>query len=123
MPNQPIHAQYGLGIYGPIGHVWSGGKIVQPERLPMARFFCAKQYTKGDERMTDKIEACAAILSDAAIERARENPELARADFESFCNVMWTDDSDMKRAGLTREEFRIALQSAWMKMPKADQHQ
>jgi hypothetical protein len=62
---------------------------------------------KGYEGMTDKIEACAAILCDAAIERAQENPELARADFESFCNVMWTDDGDMKRAGLTREEFRI----------------
>ena len=73
---------------------------------------------KGYEGMTDKIEACAAILCDAAIERAQENPELARADFESFCNVMWTDDGDMKRAGLTREEFRIALQSAWIKMPK-----
>ena len=42
------------------------------------------------------------------------------ADFESFCNVMWTDDGDMKRAGLTREEFRLALQGAWMKMPKPD---
>ena len=68
--------------------------------------------------MIDKIEACAAILYDAAIERTQENPELARADFETFCDVMWTDDADIKRAGLTREEFRIALQSAWIKMPK-----
>ena len=52
--------------------------------------------------MIDKIEACAAILYDAAIERTQENPELARADFETFCDVMWTDDADIKRAGLTR---------------------
>ncbi len=70
--------------------------------------------------MTDKIEACAAVLYDAALELAQNDPELARADFESFCTIMWTDDGDMKRAGLTREEFRLALQHAWMKMPKTD---
>ena len=70
--------------------------------------------------MTDKIEACAAVLYDAAIELTQNNPELARADFESFCNVMWTDDRDIERAGLTREEFRVALQGAWMKMPRPD---
>jgi hypothetical protein len=75
------------------------------------------------ERMTDKIEVCAILLNDAAIERSQGNPELASADFESLCNVMWPDDNDMKRDGLTREEFRLALQSAWMKMatPKFDQ--
>ena len=70
--------------------------------------------------MTDKIEACAAVLYDAAIEKAQDDPGLAGADFELLCNVMWTDDRDMERAGLTREEFRLALQSAWMKMPKPD---
>ena len=74
-------------------------------RLLWGRFF-VRRNAQGKEGMTDKIEACAAILCDAAIERAQENPELARADFESFCNVMWTDDADMKRAGLTREESR-----------------
>jgi hypothetical protein len=71
--------------------------------------------------MTDKIEACAAVLYAMAIELAQDDPDLARADFESFCNVLWTDDGDMKRAGLTREEFRLALQGAWMKMPEADE--
>ena len=53
--------------------------------------------------MTDKIEACATVLYDAAMERAQDDR-----------------DGDMKRAGLTREEFRLALQGAWMKMPKPD---
>ena len=56
-------------------------------RLLWGRFF-VRSNAKGKEGMADKIEACAAILCDAAIERAQENPELARADFESFCNVM-----------------------------------
>ena len=68
--------------------------------------------------MTDKIEACATVLYDAAMERAQDDPDLARADFELFCNVMWTDNGDMELARLTREEFRLALQGAWMKMPK-----
>ena len=36
--------------------------------------------------MTDKIEAYTAVLYDAAMERARDDPDLARADFELFCN-------------------------------------
>ena len=73
--------------------------------------------------MTDKIENCIAALYDAAIERTQKDPKFGSADFDLFCQVMWTDDGDMKRAGLTRDEFRLALQSAWMKMPKpkADQ--
>ena len=36
--------------------------------------------------MTDKIEAYTAVLYDAAMERAQDDPDLARADFKSFCN-------------------------------------
>ena len=102
-----------IGPYAPLTMVTSNNSRL---RFYWGRFFA--RGPEGGHRMTDKIEACATVLYDAAMERAQDDPDLARADFESFCNVMWTDDGDMERAGLTREEFRLALQGAWMKMPK-----
>ena len=50
-----------------------------------APFYWGRFFARGPEgghRMTDKIEACATVLYDAAMERAQDDPDLARADFE-----------------------------------------
>ena len=84
---------------------WTTKQIHQAVLTTWLRLYRGRFFARGPEgghRMTDKIETCAAVLHDAAMERAHDDPDLARADFESFCNVMWTDDCDMECAGLTR---------------------
>ena len=87
-----------IGPYAPLTTVTSNNSRL---RFYWGRFFARGR--EGGHRMTDKIEACATVLYDAAMERAQDDR-----------------DGDMKRAGLTREEFRLTLQGAWMKMPKPD---
>jgi hypothetical protein len=64
------------------------------------RFYWGRFFARGPEgghRMTDKIGACATVLYDAAMERAQDDPDLARADFESFFNVMWASKASGSR--------------------------
>jgi hypothetical protein len=64
-------------------------------------------------------QICEAIhsLYDGALEIAKHDSNLLSGDFESFCDVMWTDDADMNARWLTREEYALALQSAWEHLP------
>jgi hypothetical protein len=55
----------------------------------------------------------ASRLYDAASQIGRDDPDFLGCDFEAFCRVMWTDDSDMKRYFMSRDEYRAALREAW----------
>lgn len=57
-------------------------------------------------------------MYDAAMEISKDDPTILTCDFESFCNSMWTDDADRKARKLSREDYRLALQSAWEQLPR-----
>ena len=49
----------------------------------------------------------------AALEIAKDDPDLLKAERDDFLDVMWPDDHDMKQRGLSREDYRAALNAAW----------
>jgi hypothetical protein len=51
-----------------------------------------------------------------AREYALDNPEIRDANFDEFCSVMWSDDHDLERRGVTREAYTQALNHAWKRM-------
>ena len=62
-----------IGPYAPLTMVTSNNSRL---RFYWGRFFARGR--EGGHRMTDKIEACATVLYDAAMERAQDDPDLAR---------------------------------------------
>jgi hypothetical protein len=55
-------------------------------------------------------------LYEEALEIEKDDPWVAKLSFESFCNVMWPDDHDMKDYALDRETFRRAVRNVWQRL-------
>lgn len=51
-------------------------------------------------------------LTAAALEIAKDDPSLLD-DYPGFERVMWSDDGDMKRYGMSRDQFREVLQEVY----------
>jgi len=64
------------------------------------------------------FEALVQELYDAAAEIAKDDQDFRQIDFEGFCRVMWHEDEHMKKHGFDRETYRLAMQSAWEKLPR-----
>ena len=62
------------------------------------------------------IDAMAQGFYQDAIEIAKDDPSIRTCAFESFCRAMWSDDHEMNDLGVTREDYRHALQIAWEKV-------
>ena len=60
----------------------------------------------------EKIEQAAQYLLDSAVEIQETDRDFA-SDFEAFGRVLWNDDEDMNKRGLTREQYKEALLQAW----------
>jgi hypothetical protein len=61
----------------------------------------------------DRIDYVAADLVDVSREMWRTEPEIRTADFETFCQVMWSDDNDMHSRSMSKDEYEDALKAAW----------